>query len=480
MNSFNAFNPTDLILQLLNTASTSSQLVPSCTLDGTNHIDMNSTTTTAVPGNPYPEFGPTIAAPPHVSTPDLVTDKAINEIISAYPQQPEIDMELRQLFGRVDPGSIPALQPTVNDAHMLLNKQIASDPLSFEYLVSSSSIVPHVPVQNPIKASSEKPKSLESRTSADNGPKYLCEICNKKFPRPSALATHVFSHTGEKPYKCEEPGCEQVFSVRSNMQRHMKAKHKRESITKTSRNKRSRYYSSHPYMFPDMLYGAPIHPSQHPELVFYPPAEAPCFFYPHPHPVAFPPLQFPSVAQSNYEHPQLMSQPQPDKDHMLASKLNVELDTLLDMLGNPANNSAAVAAASGHCLAGLGLQVEQPTVPTPISLTATSNPLLTNVSMTAAAPTLISGQPSCGSLDTDSGSLYGETPQTPLSHGLRTPMTSHSAPFYGTASSLPQQACSVSVYMPVLPVASTGIEYSETSRMLNQAYTLYPKQANQV
>ncbi|KAJ2786833.1 hypothetical protein GGI15_001195 [Coemansia interrupta] len=434
---------------------------------------MNSNTTNAVPSNPYSEFAPGIADTPHASTPNLATDKAISEIISAYTQPPEIDMALGQLFGSPGPNSIPTQQSTVDYAHTLLNSQIASDPLSFEYLASSSAM-PHVPLQNPTKASLKKSKSPESKSSADNSPKYLCEICNKKFPRPSALATHVFSHTGEKPYKCEDPECEQVFSVRSNMQRHMKAKHKRESITKTLRNKRSRYYNSHPYMLSDVLYGEPIHPSQHPELIFYPPGKAPCFFYPHPHPMAFPPMQYPFVAQSGYEHPQLMSQPQPDNDHVLASKLDVGLDTLLDMLGKPANNSTAAAAASSHFLAGLGLQAEQPTLPTPISATTTAT-----AAANGANSVMIPGQQNCGVLDTDSGSLYGETPQTPLSHGLRTPMASYSAPFYGAAASLSHQACPVSVYVPVLPVASTGIEYSETSRMLNQAYTMYHKPTGQ-
>ncbi|KAJ2364597.1 hypothetical protein IW150_006435, partial [Coemansia sp. RSA 2607] len=339
MNSFNTFNSVDLILQILNNTTPSQPILP-CVFDKTNHIDMNLNTTIAVPNNSHPEFEPSISVPPQASMPNPTTDNKIIGIVSAYAKQSEIDVAFNQFLGSVGPNSIPAQQPAIEGTYRLLNDQIAADPLSFEYLVNSASM-PHATVQNPTKAVSEKAKSPESKSNGDNGPKYLCEICNKKFPRPSALATHVFSHTGEKPYKCEEPGCEQVFSVRSNMQRHMKAKHKREPITKMSRSKRSRYYSNHPYMLPDMLYGAPIHPSQHSEFVFYPPVNAPCFFYPHPHDMAFPPMQ----------HPQLMSQPQsvspqPGKDHVLASKLDVELDTLLDMLGNSANGSATTATAS--------------------------------------------------------------------------------------------------------------------------------------
>ena len=50
----------------------------------------------------------------------------------------------------------------------------------------------------------------------------MCHECNKSFSRPSSLRIHTFSHTGEKPFVCPEPGCTKRFSVRSNMRRHMK------------------------------------------------------------------------------------------------------------------------------------------------------------------------------------------------------------------------------------------------------------------
>ncbi|KAF2635080.1 hypothetical protein P280DRAFT_523549 [Massarina eburnea CBS 473.64] len=64
--------------------------------------------------------------------------------------------------------------------------------------------------------------------------RYICSTCNKAFSRPSSLRIHSHSHTGEKPYKCPQPGCGKAFSVRSNMKRHERGCHASTSGTLTT------------------------------------------------------------------------------------------------------------------------------------------------------------------------------------------------------------------------------------------------------
>ncbi|ORX61385.1 hypothetical protein DM01DRAFT_231611, partial [Hesseltinella vesiculosa] len=52
--------------------------------------------------------------------------------------------------------------------------------------------------------------------------KYACNHCPKVFSRPSSLRSHVYTHTGEKPYRCPSPGCKKGFAVQSNLTRHMR------------------------------------------------------------------------------------------------------------------------------------------------------------------------------------------------------------------------------------------------------------------
>ncbi|WEW58849.1 hypothetical protein PRK78_004317 [Emydomyces testavorans] len=63
---------------------------------------------------------------------------------------------------------------------------------------------------------------FSSKVPSNTQKKHKCKVCDKRFTRPSSLQTHMYSHTGEKPYACEVEGCGRHFSVVSNLRRHKK------------------------------------------------------------------------------------------------------------------------------------------------------------------------------------------------------------------------------------------------------------------
>ncbi|KAJ1979478.1 hypothetical protein H4R33_005708 [Dimargaris cristalligena] len=76
------------------------------------------------------------------------------------------------------------------------------------------------------------PRTSPTRTTApstgneNKRPKiYPCNHCGKMFDRPSSLNVHMNSHTGDKPHICYFPGCDQRFSVLSNLRRHQRSRH---------------------------------------------------------------------------------------------------------------------------------------------------------------------------------------------------------------------------------------------------------------
>ena len=116
----------------------------------------------------------------------------------------------------------------------------------------------------------DEPVFITSLTkSKSNRKRYDCHLCSKYFTRPSALQTHIYTHTGEKPHGCDMPGCGRRFAVISNLRRHLRV-HRPSNIRRrlTSQERRdyvekliqksNAIYEGHANYntFPSMCYGS--------------------------------------------------------------------------------------------------------------------------------------------------------------------------------------------------------------------------------
>ena len=66
--------------------------------------------------------------------------------------------------------------------------------------------------------SSESQETSSSRESKSSG--YKCKFCSKCLSTKQSLREHSYIHTGQKPYICKEPGCNQTFRQSSQLSYH--------------------------------------------------------------------------------------------------------------------------------------------------------------------------------------------------------------------------------------------------------------------
>ncbi|CAO3611313.1 unnamed protein product [Mucor fragilis] len=131
----------------------------------------------------------------------------------AHQQQPPAHYFPRRARAHTTSGYPPTMlypmhanQQTSSAAHSTTNKmQIPFSPPSSSSLPASASA-----------------STTTAKNSSAVNHRYHCHHCRKSFSRPSSLRIHIYSHTGEKPFKCHYQGCGRSFSVHSNMRRHLR------------------------------------------------------------------------------------------------------------------------------------------------------------------------------------------------------------------------------------------------------------------
>ncbi|KAF6764081.1 hypothetical protein DFP72DRAFT_412924 [Ephemerocybe angulata] len=118
------------------------------------------------------------------------------------------DIALSLTERREKDGSRPTSSSSVKAGALRPNTPVSTMPLPAEANGGASE-----ELQPPQQAPAKKKKKSKMHT---------CEICSKKFPRPSGLRTHMNTHNNARPYACGFPGCTRTFGVRSNAKRHLR------------------------------------------------------------------------------------------------------------------------------------------------------------------------------------------------------------------------------------------------------------------
>jgi len=121
-------------------------------------------------------------------------------------------------------GFPPGMPPTPQDYPLSMGRY-SNTPMGLQPSNSNGNGTPKSPGQqrpSSVPTPQAMMTTFSSKTVSSTPKRYKCNICQKRFTRPSSLQTHMYSHTGEKPFKCPIEGCGRHFSVVSNLRRHQK------------------------------------------------------------------------------------------------------------------------------------------------------------------------------------------------------------------------------------------------------------------
>lgn len=126
---------------------------------------------------------------------------------------PRVEVQLKKLFFSCELCSIefsqaPELVNHFNEKH---NKKIKLD-----IVAETSERVPKMPAEiarGGIHQTSTRPRQ------------YLCEVCGKSYTQSSHLWQHLRFHQGVKPFGCSVEGCNRRFTIRPDLNDHVRKCH---------------------------------------------------------------------------------------------------------------------------------------------------------------------------------------------------------------------------------------------------------------
>lgn len=88
------------------------------------------------------------------------------------------------------------------------------------------------------------------KESAKSSSPIRCRFCKRAFPREKSLQAHQRIHTGERPYRCNHPGCHKSFvqsgQLRTHQRLHTGEKPFRCNVCKNRFTHANRKCPSHP------------------------------------------------------------------------------------------------------------------------------------------------------------------------------------------------------------------------------------------
>ena len=59
---------------------------------------------------------------------------------------------------------------------------------------------------------------------------YVCTLCDKAFPIKNDLVRHCYTHSPNKPFKCDKPGCDKSFTCKASLNKHIQLKHTADKV----------------------------------------------------------------------------------------------------------------------------------------------------------------------------------------------------------------------------------------------------------